>query len=223
MKWIFFLLLAANIVFGGYVYLREHAPNPDAQLARRQLNADQLRIVPPGERPVAPAPVPAAQDPAPAAASVCVEWGSFGMGELSRAQAAIDRLALGSRLRRIDVPVLAGYWVYMPPLKSRADMDRKAGELRELGVTEYFPVLEAGRWRYAISLGLFRSEEGARKYLASLRAKGVRSATVGRRDQRVNQTAFLVKDPTQEDSANLTVLKSEFPGSDLRALECPAS
>ncbi len=221
MKWIFFLLLAANLVFGGYVYLREHAPNPDAQLARMQLNADQLRIVPPPEKPAAPPP--AVQVSVPAAASVCVEWGSFGIGELSRAQVAVDRLALGDRVRRIDVPVTAGYWVYIPPLKSKADMDRKAGELRELGVIEHYPVLETGRWRYAISLGIFRSEEGARKYLASLREKGVRSATIGKREQRVNQTAFLVKDPTQEDSANLAVLKSEFPGSDLRALECPAS
>lgn len=221
MKWIFFLLLAANLVFGGYVYLREHAPNPDAQLARMQLNADQLRIVPPPEKPAAPPP--AVQVSVPAAASVCVEWGSFGTGELSRAQAAVDRLALGDRLRRIDIPVTAGYWVYIPPLKSKADMDRKAGELRELGVIEHYPVLETGRWRYAISLGVFRSEEGARKYLAALRGKGVRSATIGKREQRVNQTAFLVKDPTQEDSANLAVLKSEFPGSDLRALECPAS
>lgn len=223
MKWIFFLLLATNLVFGGYVYLREHAPNPDAQLARMQFNADQLRIVPPGERPVAPALPPAAQVSAPAAASACVEWGSFGTGELSRAQVAVDRLALGDRVRRIDVSVMAGYWVYIPPLKSKADMDRKAGELRELGVIEHYPVLETGRWHYAISLGIFRSEDGARKYLASLREKGVRSATIGKREQRVSQTAFLVKDPTQEDSANLAVLKSEFPGSDLRALECPAS
>ncbi|HEX7811116.1 MAG TPA: SPOR domain-containing protein [Burkholderiales bacterium] len=219
MKWLFFLLLAANLIFGGYAYLREHAPNPDAQLTRMQLNADQLRIVPPREKPVAPPPAPLAT----AAPSACMEWGSFGSGELPRAQVAVDRLALGNRIRRTDVSVTAGYWVYIPPLKSKADMDRKAGELKDLGVLDYYPVLETGRWRYAISLGIFRSEEGARRYLASLREKGVRSATVGKREQRVNQTAFLVRDPTEEDSANLAVLRSEFPGTELRATECPVS
>jgi hypothetical protein len=229
MRWLFILLLAANIAFGGYVWLREHAPNPDAQLSRLQVNADQVRIIPAPERPAPPpalAPPPASgAAEGPAAAPVpgtCVEWGSFGGGELARAQAAIDRLALGDRVRRVEVAVTAGYWVYIPPQKSRAEMERKAAELKALGVTDYYPVTEANRWRHAISLGIFRSEEGAKKYLALLRGKGVRSAVAGKRDQRVTQSAFLIRSPNEEDSANLVVLKSEFPGSELRALECPS-
>ena len=223
MKWIFFLLVAANLAFGGYVYMREHAPNPDAQLVRAQLNADQLRIVPPREKPVAPPAPPVSTVQAAAAPSACMEWGSFSSGELARAQGAVDRLALGDRVRRIDVPVTAGFWVYIPPMNSKADMDRKAGELKELGIIDHYPVMETGRWRFSISLGIFRSEEGAKKYLAALREKGVRSAIVGKREQRINQTAFLVKDPTATDSENLAVLKLEFPGTDLRAIECPVS
>lgn len=221
MKWIFFLLLAANLLFGGYVYLRESAPNPDAQLVRAQLNADQLTIVPPREKPGAPPVPPISQ--AAAAPSACMEWGSFNSGELARAQGAVDRLALGDRVRRIEVPVTAGFWVYIPPMKSKADVDRKAGELKELGIIDHYPVMETGRWRYSISLGIFRSEEGAKKYLAALREKGVRSAIVGKREQRINQTAFLVRGPTAADSENLVVLKLEFPGTDLRAIECPVS
>ena len=223
MKWIFFLLLAANLVFGGYVYLREQAPNPDGQLVRNQLNADQLRIVPPRAKHVMPPAPPAQPVQASAAASACMEWGSFGGGELARAQVGVDRLALGDRVRRIDVPVMAGFWVYIPPMKSKAEMDRKAGELKDLGIIEHYPVMETGRWRFAISLGIFRSEESAKKYLATLRQKGVRSAISGKREQRVSQTAFLITGPTDEDSANLVVLKSEFPGTELRAVECPVS
>jgi len=218
MKWIFFLLLAANLVFAGYAWMREHAQNPDEQLLQQQINPEQIRIVPPRARPVAaPAPSVTAR-----VAAACMEWGTFGGGDLGRARAAIDRLALGERLRSREVSVSADYWVYMPPLKSRADMDRKAAELKTLGVNDYFPVLEPGRWRYAISLGIFRNEEGARRYLATLRSKGVRSAVVGSREQRVNQTAFLVADPTDDDSANLVLLKGDFPGTELRAVECPA-
>jgi len=223
MRWIFFLLLAANLVFGGYVYLREHAPNPDSQLVRNQLNAEQLRIVPPRPKPVAPPASSTQPAQASAAVSSCTEWGSFGGGELARAQAAVDRLALGDRVRRVDVPVMAAFWVYMPPMRSKAEMDRKMRELQNLGIREHDPVMEIGRWRYAISLGLFRSEEGAMRYLAILREKGVRSATVGRREQKVTQTAYLVKDPTSEDSAKLTLLRSEFPGTELRSVECPVS
>jgi hypothetical protein len=100
-------------------------------------------------------------------------------------------------------------------------MERKVTELRKLGVNEYFLLVDPGRWRYAISLGVFRSEGGATRYLAQLRQKGVRSATVGEREQRVTQTAFLIREPTEEESATLTELKNEFPGSELRVVECP--
>ena len=215
MKWAFFALLAANLGLAAFTYMRDRLPNPDAEIVRQQMNADQIRIVPP--RPVpASAAVAAVTKPA-----ICLEWGSFGAAELPKAQAALDVLALGERVRRTEVSVPTSYWVYIAPLKSKPDMEKKAKELKERGVAEYSPMLEAGRWRYAISLGVFRNEDSAKKYLALLRDKGVRSALLGEREQRVAQTAFLVRDPTEAQSAQLVVLKTEFSGSDLRATDCP--
>ena len=102
-------------------------------------------------------------------------------------------------------------------------MDRKTIQLKERGVTDYSPILEAGRWRYAISLGVFRDEGGAKKRLALLQKKGVRSAQIGEREQRVTQTAFIVRDPTEAQSAQMVNLKAEYPGSDPRAVDCPPS
>ena len=152
---------------------------------------------------------------------MCLEWGSFTAADLTRVQAALDAVALGERVRRTDVGIVTSYWIYIPPLKSKADLDKKATELRERGVTDYAPILEPGRWRYAISLGIFRNEDGARKQLALLRGKGLRSAQIGEREQRVTQTAFLVRDPTEAQSAQLANLKAEYPGSELRTLDCP--
>jgi len=217
MKWVFFVLLAANLGLAAYAYVRERMPNPDAQLLAQQMDADQIRIVAP--RP-APAPAPVAAAPV---AGVCIEWGNFGAADLPKAQAALDALAFGERIRRTEVSVPTSYWIYIPPLKSKADMDRKSNELKERGVTEYSQILEPGRWRYAIALGVFRNEDGARKHLAMLRGKGVRSAQIGEREQRVTQTAFLMRDPTEGQSAQLGNLKIGFPGSDVRAVDCPPS
>jgi len=214
MRWVFLLLLAVNIGFGVFVFFMDKALNPDAQLIALQMNADKVRIVPPR-----PAPAPALVTASTRAA--CIEWGGFGTGELARAQGALDRLGLGARARRVEVSVTAGYWVFIPPQRSQVAMERKVTELRKLGVNEYFLIVDPGRWRYAISLGVFRSEAGATRYLAQLRQKGVRSATVGEREQRVTQTAFLIREPTEEESANLAELKNEFPGSELRVVECP--
>jgi len=217
MKWVFFVLLAANLGLAAYAYVRERMPNPDAQLLAQQMDADQIRIVAP--RP-APAPAPVAAAPV---AGVCIEWGNFGAADLPKAQAALDALAFGERIRRTEVSVPTSYWIYIPPLKSKADMDRKSNELKERGITEYSQILEPGRWRYAIALGVFRNEDGARKHLAMLRGKGVRSAQIGEREQRVTQTAFLMRDPTEGQSAQLGNLKIGFPGSDVRAVDCPPS
>ncbi len=219
MKWVFFVLLVANLGLAGFAYLRERAPNPDAQLLRQQLNADQIRIVAPRPPPVSPPAVIAA---APVS-GVCIEWGNFGAADLPKAQAALDALALGARVSKMEVTVATNYWIFIPPLRSKAEMERKTSELKERGVEEYAPILEAGRWRYAVALGVFRNEDGAKKYLATLRAKGVRSAQIGEREQKVAKSAFLLRDPTDEQALRVGNLKSGFPGTDVRAVECPPS
>jgi hypothetical protein len=217
MKWAFFVLLAANLGLAAWAYVRERTPNPDAQLLTQQIDADQIRIVAP--RPPPP-PAPAVVAPV---AGACVQWGSFGGADLPRAQAALDALAMGERVRKTEVSVSTSYWVYIPPLRTKTEMERKASELKERGITDYSPLLESGRWHYAISLGVFRGEEGAKKHLAFLREKGVRSAQVGEREQRITQIAFMLRDPTQEQSAQLAGLKAGFPGSDVRTVDCPPS
>ena len=217
MKWVFFLLLAANLGLAALPYLRERWPNPDAQLVGQQMNADQIRIVAP--RPILP---PAAVTGLPAP-GLCLEWGSFGGADLPRAQAALDGLALGERVRKTEFAVSTSYWVFIPPLKSKPDMDRKSRELKELGIAESSPILETGRWRYAIALGVFRNEDGAKRHLALLREKGVRSAQIGEREQRITQTAFQVRNPTEAQTAQLANLKSKYPGTELRAVDCPPS
>ena len=152
-----------------------------------------------------------------------IERGQLGGAELPRAAAALDALAVGARFSKREVAVATNYWIFIPPLRSKAEMERKTSELKERGVEEYAPILEAGRWRYAVALGVFRNEDGARKYLASLRAKGVRSAQIGEREQKVAKSAFLLRDPTDEQALRVGNLKSGFPGTDVRAVECPPS
>lgn len=215
MRWVFFVMLAANLGLAAYIFVRDRLPNPDAQIVSQQMNADQIRIVPPR-----PTPAPAPPAPAPSEGA-CLEWGSFTAIDLPRAQSALDALALGERVRRTEVGISTSYWIYIPPLKSRADLDKKTMELKDRGVADYSPILETGRWRYAISLGVYRNEDGAKKQLELLRLRGVRSAQIGQREQRISQTAFLVRNPTEEESAQLVDLKTRYPGSDLRAVDCP--
>lgn len=214
------MLLTANLVFAGFVYLRESTPDPDAQLPGLQMNAEQITVLPP--RP-APAATAAPAQSAAAGKTACLDWGSFGPELQARARAALEGLGFGERALERQVSVNTRYWVHMPPQRSRQDMERKTLELKQLGVNDHFEVLEPGRWRYSISLGAFRSEAGARAYLEQLRGQGVRSAVVGERQQRLTQTAYTLIEPTVEESVRLVELQGSFPDVELKAVECPQS
>src|SRR6185295_5422808 len=87
----------------------------------------------------------------------------------------------------------AGWWVFIPPLTNRQGALRKAAELKQLGVEDYFIVQEEGALRWALSLGVFRTEEAAQARLAALRAQGVRTARVGARETVVPKVWLQVK------------------------------
>ena len=209
MKVLFALLVLANLALAAYALLAPKQQSPDAVLLESQLNADKIRIVPPR-----PAVVPSRK-------SACIQWGSFSTAELPPAQEAIDRLGLGARASAQEVQTVAGWWVFIPPLRNRAEVDRRIAELRALGVTEYYAVENGGEMRNAISLGIFKSEEAARSFLDALRAKGVGSAQLGRREHRITQTAFLVRYPDAATSARMAEIANSFPGSELKAVDCP--
>jgi hypothetical protein len=208
MKWLFVLLLIVNVVLGGYLYLRDTRPNSDAQIINLQMNADKIRVIPEPLRPKRPT------------RTACLEWGSFGDLEMERVRAALSAAKLRERVSESKSAVTANWWVYMPRQRSRARMERKANQLRELGIIGLETVTESGRWQYAISLGAFRKEISARNYGDLLKTTGVRTAVVGEREQKMLQTTLTIRAPSTLESAKLVELAARFPGSDMQAGEC---
>src|SRR6185369_9059497 len=103
-------------------------------------------------------------------------WDRLSIGEADRLAAAMNgRLADFRLVRRAVNGEGNAWWVYIPPLADKAEADKKAAELRGLGVTDFFPIQE-GPNRLAISLGVFSAEKGAQERLIDLKARGVRSA-----------------------------------------------
>jgi len=207
MRLLFTVLVLANLVLAAAGLLLSSKPNPDAALLAQQLNADKVRIIAP--------------PPPPPSRTACLEWGSFSEAEVAAARRELERLGLAPRASETRVPVVAGWWVFIPPQANRAEVDRRLAELTALGITDYFAVESEGPMRNAISLGIFRSEEAANAFLGGLRERGVRAARVGNREHRVVQTAFLLREPTPRGSAQLAALADRFPGSELKALDCP--
>jgi hypothetical protein len=211
MRAVFFMLLIANLALAAYAWFRPNEPTPDAELVNKQINPDKIEVIP-AKPMVAPQPK----------AANCLEWSPFGSGELKAVQNALDALRPAPRYTLREIAVVVGYWVFIPPLPSRTEAERKMAELRRLDVREYYPVDSQGPMKNAISLGIFKTEEAAHAYLEQLRSQGVRSAQVGSREHRVMQTAVYVREPSVALTAKLAEMRLQFPGSELKEAACPS-
>jgi len=226
MRALFLFLLLANLAFYAWVNLvPASAPGIDARPLAAELEADKIRVLPraPSAQPAAPVPPsattaaakPVAAAPAPPAGA-CVEWGSFTLADVAAAERALEPLALGARLTQRRTEETAGWWVYMPPQGNRPNAQKKAVELKGLGVDEWFIVADDSRWRWAISLGVFRTEEAAKSRLETLRARGVRSALVGEREMQVPKVWLQARNLEPAQLARWKEITPAWPGIELR-------
>jgi hypothetical protein len=229
MRALFLLLLFANLA--AYAWWHYQSP-ADAGLDRlplaRQIEPEKLKIVPsaelakpPAKKPATPPP-PAAPSTAPAAAAAplaCLEWGSFTLTDAPRAEKMLDPLALGTRLGQRRTEETAGWWVFMPSQGSRQAALKKAAELKNLGIDEFFVVPDEGPYRWAVSLGVFRNEDAAQARLAALRTQGVRTARVGPREMVVPKLWLQVSAVDGATEARLKEIAAQIEGSELRP--CP--
>lgn len=222
MRWLFALLLIANIAFLAVMQLPEGSPGGDSLTNHAPYRAEHIRMLPEAdlgqEKPVETAPLPQA-----AATQICLEWGVFSQQELARAQNALKTLQLeeGAITVRNTPEKASKYWVYIPPLKSRAEAQKKQEELKGLGIEESLVMQDNNKWRHAISLGVFSTQEAADKYLAELRTKhNVKSAKSGPRTLGDGHSSMLIRASSANLEAGLVKLKLDFPGTELKAVPC---
>jgi len=210
----FLLLVLANVAFFAYSqgYFAELSNADDAAL-RQPLNAEKIRLLSGAQ--VASLPKIKTMPKM----SACLEWGTFAPADVLRVEQALQSLALGDRLsqRRQDDP--ASWWVFVPPQGSKPNADKKLGELKRLGVEDYFMIQDEGKWRYAISLGVFSSQEAANKRLEALRARGVRTAQAAMRDSSTPKVTLQIRDGGDAAVARVNEIKSTYPGTETKA--CP--
>ena len=218
MRLIFLLLVLAHLAFYAWVHYLRVAVDADAHIQQVQITPEKIRLL--------NAPAPRVQGSAAAnprngkAAAACLEWGAFIGPEAVRADAAIAELGLpAAQLKRVaaDRP---GYWVVIPPLKTRAEAERTAERLKGLGITDI--VLDPPQRRNAISLGILRTEEAAQTLLSAVQKKGVDNAVLELRENFFRRVVFYVREPDAATVAKLSALRAATPGTDIKALACPA-
>lgn len=213
MRVVFFLLLLANVAFFAWARLGPEFAVSEAFLLSQQINPEAIRLL--DQKEVTQL---AARKPEPKGLA-CLEWGALSPQDVSRAQALLVSFAGNAKIAERRLEESAAFWVYMPPQPTRQGAQIKAAELKRLGIEEFFIVQDEGKFRFAISLGVFRTSDAARSYLDKLRNQGVRTAQVGPRDMQVQKVYLQIRDLPETASAKLPELRQGFPGTDVR--DCP--
>jgi hypothetical protein len=214
-RFLFFLLLLAILALGAHLWLTGPAERTD--FSARERNRDDVRIVA-----VTPPSVAArrAEDSrktvANLAGAACVEFSGIPAADAFRAREAFAAHQLGTRLTERRVEEITRYWVYIPAVRDRRAAETRMAEIRRQGVA----VLSI-RPDNAISLGVFSTEEAARRFLSSLEGKGIRGAEQGPFAKDLREVVMLVREPDSELLARLTLLQRDFAASQLRAVPCP--
>ena len=129
-------------------------------------------------------------------------------------------MQLTGKLSQRQVEHDRGYWVYFPPLRNKAAVNRKIAEIKALGITDYFVVQGSGRWQNAISLGVFKTRQAAQNYLDYMHTQGVRTAKVGERASKFKETIFRLDGLDADTVVKLTALQKDFPDSELSVVPC---
>ncbi len=236
-KRIFWVVLVLNAALFAFLQWGSSLMPQDGSGLQPPLHPEQIKLLgfsaPPPASTVAPASAPVAVPPPPAASAstvasapavvstlACLEWGEFSGSDLARASDDLAALKLGANLAQREVEHSIGYWVYIPPPKKHGDIAKKLAQLKKRGITDSFVVQEKGKWQDAISLGIFKTEDAAKKFLDSVKSKGVKSAVIGERQTRLKFTVFSLKNPEAATLAKLADWQKDFSGIEMKAISC---
>jgi hypothetical protein len=231
LNFVFWALLGLNgVLFAygqGYLGKFDGDEREPARM-KNQLGTERLKLIAPAQAqraaPVAPAAAtaPAAPAAAPRATPValsCTMIGNFSAGEARRFEARLARLDLGERQSRqpVQAQEVTSHLVYLPPQGGKEGADRRAAELRGLGVTNFFIMSGESPLKWAISLGVFKTEASARTLLAALGKQGVQGARVLGRGPQVTRFAYQFRNIDAETRARIAGLAAAFPAQQLHS------
>ncbi|MES2356200.1 MAG: hypothetical protein V4568_17710 [Pseudomonadota bacterium] len=210
--WVVTLLLA-NLVFAAYVYVSETkvsaAPSTD-------LNANKVRVVPFIAKSV-PVPAPevatAATTTTATASGICLQWSGIAANDLQQAKDFLTPLMPASNVVESRIEEPTRFWVNIPPTKNPMAM---LVRLKAAGISDASLMQPS----HTISLGLFRTEAAAERYLEEIQGKGFAQAQIEPRNLQVTEVTLVVKGVSPEFAAKLNEFKNQFDGSTVHPVDC---
>ncbi len=216
MRWLFVVLVLTNGLFFYLMSQSVEQQESQAMVGHPSANPESIRLLSETDANTT------LSIPAPAVEPVCLEWGLFSVEDAAQAKVSLQAMHLqDDRFKLVTAPEKSSqFWVFVPPLKTRAEAQKKLDELKALEVADGYIIQDNSGQRFAISLGVFSSKDGADKYLAQIRQKGIKSAKAEPRGG-AGLVTIKIKSAGSDFEAALVRLKQEtFPDTLLKAAGC---
>ena len=215
MKRITWILLAANLAVAGLFIGRDYWPETPADQTA-PLNVDRLSLRSQSETASKRTPPPIGEVEA-----LCVEWRGLSPEEFTLAREQLKALAGERVMSFTEVPLETRHWVIFPPLPSPESAVAKLDELVAAGLEDAF-VIKDGIWRNGISLGLFASDEAARRRVLEVEEKGVLGTRVELLPRQGTEFYFVIRSEDPEALKSLSGIKQAYPNSQQSRVACPS-
>jgi len=216
-KWVAGVLLLINLAIGGYfIWVRDSGSLQLDQYI--PLNADKIVLqsahIAGGHR-----NRPSGRENVTTSEQICVEWRGLLETDLENGREAVKKLASQRVLSVEELPVNRMYWVIFPPLPSPAAGNAKLREFTALNVQEAF-IIKDGNWKNGISLGLYASEEAARRRLREIESTGVSGLRLETKPKDGTTYYYLIRSEDVATLKDLDIIRQTFPATTLTRVAC---
>ena len=215
MKKLVWILLAANLAVAGYFMGRDYWPQASSE-ENAPLNVERLSL-----RSQSGSPPKRATPPRRAPEALCVEWRGLNPDEFVQAREHLKALAGERVMSFAEVPLETRHWVIFPPLPSAESAAAKLDELVAAGLEDAF-VITDGDWRNGISLGLYASDDAARRRVLEVEERGVLGTRVELMPRQGTEYYFVIRSEDPEALKSLSRFKQAYPNSQQSRVACPS-
>ena len=217
-RFIFLLLLVANLAFAGHIYLTANKPREGMPA---EVNRDAMKVVSVTE------PAKAQREALEArklvetlTSAACLQF-SVKPVDAARAQAAFSVMDLGDRVSMKNLEEFSRFAVSLPVQRDRKLADALVASLKKANVSDVLIMADN-----SVSLGLFSSEEAANRVVAEMETKAaalVKGIVITPKNPQTRETVFVVRAPDVGMIGRVALMQREFEASTLKGVECPDS
>jgi hypothetical protein len=215
-RFIFLLLLVANLAFAGHIYLTSTHPREGLGV---EVNREAMKVLSIAD------PVKAQREALEAKKLVesmttasCLQL-TVKPADAPRAQTALDAMFLGERLALKNVEEFTRFAVALPVQRDRKTADTLVANLKRANVKDVLVMADN-----TVSLGLFSTEDAAKRVVAEMETKAaslVKGITITPKNPQTKETVFTIRAPDAVMIGKVALMQRDFETSVLKGVDCP--